>query len=357
MAAIDRLGVAVIGCGYWGINHVRTLAAEPSAALRWVCDSAEPARQRALARAPGARAATDIDEVLGDDVEAVVIATPAVTHAALAERALRAGKHVLVEKPVALSVADAARVRDVAAAEGRILAVGHLMLYHPAVELLGELIRSGELGELYYLYAARVNLGRVRRDENALWSFGPHDLSMIDYFLGETPVSVTARGQSYLQGNVEDVVFVTLRFAGGQMAHVHLSWLDPRKERRLTVVCSKKMVEFDDVASEKLRIYDKGYDRPPEFTEFGEYLTIRHGDIHIPHVAMAEPLAVEIRHFLECARTGERPRTDGDSALRVVQVLEAAEKSLAADGAPVEIDPSPKAHRNRGPLVGAIEPR
>lgn len=332
------VGVAVIGCGYWGINHVRTVAADRGAELRWVCDTSEGARERALSRAPGARGAGDIDEVLGDPAtDAVVIATPAVTHASLAARALEAGKHALVEKPIALSSSEAVRLRDLADQRSRVLAVGHLMLYHPAVELLGELLAGGELGELYYLYAARVNLGRLRTDENALWSFGPHDVSMIDYFLGEAPVSVSARGQSYLQPGIEDVVFVTLRFAGGQMAHIHLSWLDPRKERRLTVVCSRKMVEFDDVAAEKLRIYDKGYDRPPAFTEFAEYLTIRHGDIHIPHVAMGEPLAVEIRHFLQCVETGARPRTDGASAVRVVQVLEAAQTSLEADGAPVEV--------------------
>lgn len=329
---------AVIGCGYWGINHVRTLAAEPTAELAWICDPEDKALDRGRRLAPAARTTTAVAEVLDDpDVEVVIIATPAITHAEIVRTALEADKHVLVEKPIALGVADAVALRDLADARGRALAVGHLMLYHPAVELLAALLESGELGELYYLYASRVNLGRLRTDENALWSFGPHDISMIDYLIGEAPVSVSARGRGYLQDRIEDVVFVTLRFAGGQMAHIHLSWLDPRKERRLTVVCSQKMVEFDDVATEKLRIYDKGYDRPPEFTRYSEYLTIRHGDIHIPHVKMVEPLAVEIRHFLDCARTGARPRTDGDSGVRVVQVLEAAQQSLEADGAPVDI--------------------
>ena len=244
------LGVGVLGCGKWGINHVRTLVAEPTASLHVVCDPSADARARCQSRAPNAALTGDVDAVLSDDrVEAVVIASPAITHADLAARSLRAGKHVLVEKPIALSGDDAAELRDLAEAGGLTLAVGHLMIYHPAVELLRKLLQSGELGELYYLHAARVNLGRLRHDENALWSFGPHDISMIDYLLGELPVSVSARGRGYLQEHIEDVVFLTLRFAGGQMAHIRLSWLDPRKERRLTVVCSKKMVEFDDVAS------------------------------------------------------------------------------------------------------------
>jgi predicted dehydrogenase len=209
------------------------------------------------------------------------------------------------------------------------------------VARLRELLRSGDLGTLYYLYATRVNLGRLRKDENALWSFAPHDLSMIDYLLEEAPVSVAARGQGYLQPGVEDVVFVTLRFAGGQMAHVHLSWLDPRKERRLTVVCSQKMVEFDDISAEKLRIYDKGYERPPEFTHFDEYLTIRQGDIHIPHVAMEEPLSVEARHFLDCIQSGAVPQTGAQSALRVVRTLAAAQRSLELDGTPVTLSNLP----------------
>ena len=342
MTAQSPVRVGVLGCGYWGVNHVRTVAADPEAELVVVCDPSESARARAKSRVPNASFTADPEQLLSDDsIEAVIIATPAITHADLATRALAARKHVLVEKPIALSAKEARALRDSAKSSGLTLAVGHLMLYHPAIEHLRKLLESGELGQLYYLHATRVNLGRLRTDENALWSFGPHDFSMIDYLLGELPVSVSARGRGYLQNTVEDVVFVTLRFRNGQMAHVHLSWLDPRKERRLTLVCSKKMVEFDDVSTEKLRIYDKGYERPPEFTEYSEYLTIRHGDIHIPHLVMNEPLAVEIRHFLDCVRSGDTPRSDGDSALRVVQVLEAAQRSLELDGAPVEINDDP----------------
>jgi predicted dehydrogenase len=339
MGETAPLGLAVVGCGYWGIHHVRVAGSVRGARLIAVCDANDEARARAARLAPEARAVRDLDEVLDDPaVEAVVLATPARQHGAQVRRALEAGRHVLVEKPLALSVNEAEAALDAAARAGRVLVIGHLMLYHPAVLRLRELLVSGELGHLYYLYSSRVNLGRLRSDENALWSFAPHDLSMIDFLLdGELPESVSARGQGYLQERVEDVVFVTLKYRRGQMAHIHLSWLDPRKERRLTLVCSRKMVEFDDVASEKLRIYDKGYDRPPEFAQYADYLTLRQGDIHIPHVPMAEPLAIEVSHFVDSVRQGIAPRSDGASGLRVIRVLAAAEASLAADGAPVRL--------------------
>ena len=334
--------LAVLGTGAWGINHVRAFArlAERGAVdVVAVCDPSAEARGRAARLAAKARAVATPEELLADPaIDAVVIATPAVTHARLATAALEAGKHVLVEKPLALSGADARATVAAAERAGRVLMVGHLMLFHPGVERLRQMIGAGELGQLYYLYAQRVNLGKVRRDENALWSLAPHDLSMILSLLGESPGTVSARGGSYLQPGIEDVVFVNLRFASGIVASIQISWLDPRKERRLTLVGSKKMVEFDDVHPvEKLRIYDKGYDRPPTFTEYAEYLSIRSGDIHIPQVSMVEPLELECRHFLDCVAHGKRPLTDGASALEVVRVLEAAQRSLAADGAPVSL--------------------
>jgi len=245
---------------------------------------------------------------------------------------------VLVEKPLALTPADADAVVTAAERSGRVLMVGHLMLYHPGYELVRQLVAGGEIGDVYYLYSIRVNLGRLRRDENALWSFAPHDISMILDLLERTPASVSARGQAYLQQGVEDVVFVNLAFADRTMAQIQLSWLDPRKERRLTVVGSKKMIEFDDThASEKVRIYNKGYDRPPSFTQYGEYLTVRQGDIYIPRLDMAEPLAVEVRHFIDCCISGKTPRTGGQQARAVVSVLDAAQRSLQANGIPIEL--------------------
>jgi predicted dehydrogenase len=212
------------------------------------------------------------------------------------------------------------------------------MVYHPALLKIDELVRNGTIGDIYYIYATRVNLGRLRKDENALWSFGPHDVSMILHLMGSVPSRVAAHGHGYLQKGVEDVVFLHMDFADGRMAHVQLSWLDPHKDRRMTVVGSRRMVEFDDVhPTEKLRIYDKGYDRPPAFADFGQYLTVRQGDIHIPRVDMEEPLAIECRHFIQCISERRPPRTGAGEGLAVVQVLAAAQRSLESGGGSVDV--------------------
>ena len=332
------LRVAVIGAGAWGLNHVRVVASEPGSILVAVADPDPSVAERVRAIAPTAQTVRDPDQLLADaSIDAVVLATPATTHAALARSALAAGKHVLVEKPLAMNLPDANAIAAAARNHGRVAMVGHLMVHHPAVVRLRELLHSGALGELHYLHSTRVNLGRIRSDENALWSFGPHDLSMIDYLLERSPATVAARGQCVLQPGVEDVVFLTLRYASGEIAHIHLSWLSPRKERRLTLVCSQKMVEFDDVATDKLKIFDKGYDRPPRFTEYGQYLTLRDGDVHIPQLPMQEPLRLQWQHFVACIRDGSKPTTDLDSAIRVIAVIEAAQRSLTLDGAPVGV--------------------
>jgi predicted dehydrogenase len=334
----EPIRVGVVGAGYWGINHVRAFAHVDGAELVAIAEPDPKALRRAQALAPSARPCASFEELLAQPVDAVVLATPAVLHARQAISALEADKHVFVEKPMALDPNDATRMAELAKARGRTLMVGHLMLYHPGYERLRQLVRSGAIGDVYYLYALRVNLGRLRRDENALWSFAPHDLSMILDLCEGRAVTVAARGQAYLQPGIEDVVFVNITFSDKTMAQVQLSWLDPRKERRLTVVGSKKMVEFDDShPTEKLRIYDKGYDRPPEFTQYGEYLTVRHGDIHIPRVDMAEPLDLECRHFVACVASSEEPRTGAAHGLEVVRVLTAADRSLKSGGAPIDL--------------------
>lgn len=338
-----RTRIAVIGTGAWGLSHVRTIAAEARTELTWLCDVDAKALNAASAIAPRARATRDVDDVLGArDVDAVVIVTPAVTHADLAVRCLERGHHVLVEKPLALGMADAERVSRAAERAGTTVLVGHLMLYHPGVEYLRKLVASRELGDIFYLSSVRANLGRLRRDENALWSFGPHDLSMIDYLVPGEPITVTARGASYLQPGIADVVFVNLELTpvGASrpvMAQIHLSWLNPRKERRLTIVGSRKMVEFDDCVAEKICLYDRGYDRPPDFASFAEYLTLRNGDIFMPQVPMEEPLVAQVRHFLDCIGDGTRPRSDLASGLRVVRLLAAAQTSLERGGSPVRV--------------------
>jgi predicted dehydrogenase len=330
--------VGVIGAGMWGLNHVRVVASEAGCSLAAVSDPDQAALARARELAPSVATFTDTDRVLADrDIDAVVIASPAASHAPLALAALAAGKHILVEKPLAMNVQDARALVSAAEQQRRVAVVGHLMVHHPAVVRLRELLSSGTLGHLHYLHSTRVNLGKLRRDENALWSFGPHDLSMIDFLLQRRPTSVAARGQRVLQPDIEDVVFMTLRYATGEMAHVHLSWLNPRKERRITLVCSQKMVEFDDVATDKLRIYDKGYDRAPAFTEYAQYLTLRDGDVHIPQIPMKEPLRVQLRDFLDCIKTGRRSVADVTTGLQVISTLEAAQKSLELDGVPVAV--------------------
>jgi predicted dehydrogenase len=332
--------VAIVGAGRWGINHVRAFARIQSAEVRAVCDASDAALEKARALVPGARLEKSYEAVLAsDDIDAVVLATPAKDHAQMALAALATKKHVLVEKPLALRGADAEAVAALAERENRVLMVGHLLLFHPVVKRMREAILAGEIGDVLYLYAVRVNLGTLRRDENAMWSLAPHDISVMLHLLDAEPKSVSARGAAYLQPNVQDVVFLNLRFESGVLAQIQNSWLDPRKERRIVVVGSKKMMEFDDVhPTDKLKIHDKGYDREPAFTEYSEYLSIRSGDIHVPQVAMVEPLDAECRHFLECVAEGKKPLTDGRSAVRVVKVLEAAQKSLMSDGTPTFID-------------------
>ena len=233
---------------------------------------------------------------------------------------------------------QAQELTKLAEQERRILMVGHLLLYHPIIDRIKAMIDSGELGDVHYIYNQRVNLGAVRGDENALWSFAPHDISVILHLLGLDPTDVTARGQSYLQPGIEDVVFLSLNFNQRSMAHIHVSWLDPHKIRKLTIVGSKKMVVFDDLEStEKLRIYDKSAQHATDYNTFAEYITLRFGDITIPHVKVDEPLQLECQHFLDCVRERRQPLTDGRNGLRVVKVLEAAQRSLEKNGAPVPI--------------------
>jgi predicted dehydrogenase len=336
----DPVRIAVAGAGYWGKNLVRTLRSLPGASLRRVCDPDPGIRARAGAEF-GVETTDRLGALLEDpEIEAIAIATPATLHADHAEAALNAGKHVFVEKPLATSVDAARRVVDAAGRVGRVLLVGHIMAYHPALERLVEMVQAGEIGDLRYLYSQRVNLGRVRSDENALWSFGPHDLTMVLALTGVDPESVSARGRAWLRPGTEDVVFVNLAFASGVMAQIQLSWLDPHKERKLTVVGSGKMVVFDDVhPTEKLRVYDKGVDRPPEYGTYGDFLTLRDGDIHIPRLANVEPLRAELSHFLACVRGRATPRTDGAHGLRVVRILASAEASLRMDGVPQRLLP------------------
>jgi predicted dehydrogenase len=320
--------IGVVGLGYWGPNLARNFDRLPGAELRWICDQSDEARERWSPAFPGTRASADLDELLEDpELDAVVVATHVPSHAAVATRVLAAGKHCFVEKPLAQSVSDAEQVVAAAREAGRVLMVGHLLEYHPGVEKLKEIADSGELGEIYYLYSNRLNLGKLRADENALWSLGAHDVSVLLHLAGgEEPSECQASGESYMRDGVEDVVFCYLRFPSGLAAHLHLSWLDPHKERRFTVVGSKKMATFDDMEIErKVTVYDKGFDQ--NFSSYGEYI-MRSGDIWSPHISNEEPLRIECRHFLERIADGGEPRSGGESGVRVVRVLEALQRSL-----------------------------
>ncbi|HEX6652904.1 MAG TPA: Gfo/Idh/MocA family oxidoreductase [Thermoleophilaceae bacterium] len=320
--------VGVVGLGYWGPNLARNFDRLPDAELTWLCDASDEALARWGPAFPSARTTSSFDDLLNDDgLDAIVIATPVPTHADLATRVLSAGKHCFVEKPLARSEDEAQAVVKAALMADRVLLVGHLLEYHPGVQKLAEIVRSGELGELRYIYSNRLNLGKDRPDENALWSLGVHDLSVILMLAEEEPFNWDVMGASYLRPKVEDVVFALMRFNSGLLAHMHLSWLDPHKERRFTVVGSKRMATFDDMEIErKLTVYDKGFDE--DYSSYGEYIA-RSGDIYSPRVSNEEPLRIECRHFLDCIRDGTEPRTGAESALRVVRVLEGLQRSLA----------------------------
>ncbi len=322
-----RVRVGVVGLGYWGPNLARNLASIPGCELAWLCDASDEARARVAGSFPNARLTGSLDDLLADpELDAIVLATPVPSHAELAIAVAEAGKHCFVEKPLATSAADAERAVAAAARAGRILMVGHLLEYHPAVARLKELIDGEELGGLYYVYGNRLNLGKLRADENALWSLGAHDVSVALHLIGEEPVECLAHGASFVRQPVQDVVFCYLRFPTGVVAHLHLSWLDPHKERRLTVVGSRRMATFDDMLIEgKLTIYDKGFDE--DTRSWGEYIA-RSGDTFSPRIPNLEPLRIECEHFIECVRTGAAPRSDGHSGLRVVRVLEQLQASL-----------------------------
>ena len=335
---MSRIKIGVLGAGAWGKNHVRTISALHDAELAAVCDMNLAVRETLTREYPATFVTDSVDEVLRR-VDAVIVATPARTHAELGLRAIEAGIPTLIEKPFALNVKDAERLAELAELRAVPLLVGHLLEYHPVVERLRAMIEDKSLGDLFYLYSQRVNLGQVRPDENALWSFGPHDVSVALFLLGEAPVTVSAQGHSYLQKGIEDIVFLNLTFKSGVMAHMQMSWLDPHKERRLTVVGSRQMAVFDDMASrEKLRIYDKGVDRPPEYRSYGESLAIREGDIFIPRVANTEPLSAQLQHFIRVVRREQVPRADARDGVRTVRVLEAASRSLAQGGAPISVE-------------------
>lgn len=332
--------VALVGFGYWGPNLARNLQAHAGDRWRYLVELSPERGAKAAGLYPKVTVTDDLAAVLDDpEVGMAVVATPAATHAPLTKRLLEAGKHVLVEKPLALSSADAVALARLADQRERVLMVGHTFEYVPAVRKMKELVDGDTFGDLLYLHSQRLNLGRIQSDINAFWSIGPHDVSIANYLVGQRPEWAAAEGARYLNKDVEDVAFVTVGYPGGVLAHMHVSWLDPSKTRRTTVVGSKQMLVYDDMdADAKLRVYDKGADKVFE-DEYGAWqYRLRDGVVTVPELEPAEPLGVELRHFLECADTGARPRTDGWNGVDVVAVLEAVDASLRAGGTQVKVE-------------------
>jgi len=325
--------VGVIGCGYWGPQLIRNFAAMSDARLVGVADKMPDRLNYVRSQYAGVRTYADYEAMLETDVEAVVVATPIHTHFSVARDAIRAGKHVLVEKPLCTSVAEALELVRLANDNGTIVMAGHTFLYNQAVDELRRILCDPQFGRVLYVDTARLNLGRFAPESNVLWDLAPHDVSILSYILGRKPVGVSALGRAHVRTNVHDVAYVQIEYDGGISAQIHVSWLDPAKVRRITVVGDKQMVVYNDVSlGEKIRIYDTGVSTTPTDT-FGEFqLSYRYGPITIPYIGMAEPLHAECQHFLSCVRSGERPLSDGMEGLAVVAVLEAACRSVESGG-------------------------
>jgi predicted dehydrogenase len=329
----DLLVIAQLGCGYWGPNLLRNFSALPNCSVKYVVDSSAERRAFVETNFPNTTAIESCNGVLDDpEVKAVVIATPAETHFRLAKLALGAGKHVFVEKPLATKTSEVDQLGECAAERNLVLMAGHTFIYNSAVRYVKELIDAGELGEIRYIYSQRLNLGRIRADIDALWNFAPHDISIIQYWLGNPePISVSRQGMAYMQEGIDDVVFLSLEYPGKIIANIHVSWLDPQKVRKMIVVGSRKMVVYDDIADNKIAIYDKGIDRKAILGQNMDFdqpqpaqFNYRSGDILLPQVKFTEPLRVEAEHFSDCVLNSRVPLTGVDHARTVVSILERA---------------------------------
>ena len=324
---------AQFGCGYWGPNLLRNFSALPNCSVKYVVDSSSERRTFVERQFPRTTAVGTADPVLNDpEVDAIIVATPAGSHFSLTKSALAAGKHVFVEKPLATKVSEVDELGRDANAQGLIVMAGHTFVYNAAVRYVKQLLNAGELGEVRYIYSQRLNLGRIREDIDALWNFAPHDISIIQYWLDDVePIVVRRQGMAYMQEGIDDVAFLSLEYPGKIIANVHVSWLDPQRVRKMIVVGSRRMVVYDDVADNKIAIYDKGIDRKAVLGENMDFdnpqraqFNYRSGDIVLPEIKFTEPLRVEAEHFAECVRTGKTPLTGLNHARSVVGILERA---------------------------------
>ncbi|MDZ4700277.1 MAG: Gfo/Idh/MocA family oxidoreductase [Rhodothermales bacterium] len=331
--------IGVIGCGYWGPNLIRNFKKTAGCQVTVCCDRDESRLQRITHLFPDIPTTADYEEVLASDVDAVVIATPVRTHYPLAKAFLERGKHVFVEKPLTPSSVECQDLIDIADARGLALMVGHTFEYTAAVNKIKQIVQSGEIGEVLYINSTRVNLGLFQKDINVIWDLAPHDISIISYVLGKEPISVNAQGRSHFADGIEDVAMTTLQYQDGPIAFIRNSWIDPNKVRSMIFVGSKKMLEYDDISpNEKVKIYDKGVEKPAYYDDFGAFqFSYRYGDIYIPRIEEYEALGAECAHFVECIQTGATPRSDGHSGMRVTRAIEAACQSLLSGGVSVPI--------------------
>ncbi|MBK9991681.1 MAG: Gfo/Idh/MocA family oxidoreductase [Verrucomicrobia bacterium] len=339
------INVGVVGCGYWGPNLIRNFRALGDCQLKMMCDVSEQRLKHMRALYPEVAAETNYERMLNEGgLDAVVIATSVRYHYPMAKASLLAGKHTMIEKPFASSTAECEELIDIAKKKGVVLMVGHTFLYSPVVRRIKEIVDSGDVGEIRYISARRLNLGLFQRDINVAWDLAPHDISVILHILQDQPLSVSCRGAAHVTPGIEDVTSMSLLFANSRSAIIQSSWLDPRKVREMTIVGSKRMIVYDDVAQqEKIKIFDVRVDRPPHYDTFAEFHYAYHyGDVYAPYVKQDEPLKTECQHFLDCIKTGTTPLTDGHKGLEIVRVLEASSQSLKLNGAPIDFSQAAK---------------
>ena len=337
------VGIGLVGCGSWGLNYLRAFSELEGARVAGACDISPDRLKEAQRRLPGLFTTPDLAALLDDrSVNAVVVATEATAHYATARAVLEAGKDCLVEKPMTTSVEDAQRLCALARSSGRLLMVGHVFRYNPAINAMQKLVGSGAIGELEYLYFTRTNLGPIRSDVNVVWDLMTHDVSILLHFMNQSPDWVSAQGGSYLRAGFEDIAFATLGFGNGVIANIRASWLDPRKVREITLVGTSKMIFFDDLEpSEPVRIFDKGATREPAYHNFGEFkLVTRRGDVVSPAIPATEPLKNQCEHFLQSVTTRRTPLSDASDGLRVVEIVASINRSLAQRGVPVQLQPA-----------------
>lgn len=351
------ISLAVVGCGYWGPNLIRNFRSLPNCQLKAMCDVREERLKHLCSLYSDVAALTEFHKVLEiPALDAVAIATPVRHHFALAKASLLAGKHTLIEKPMAASSDECEELIDIAERKGLVLMIGHTFLYSAPVRRIAEIVNSGDLGEIRYINSRRLNLGLFQHDINVAWDLAPHDISIILHLLGEFPISVNCSGNAHVTPKIEDITNMSLTFGHQRFATIQSSWLEPRKVREMTIVGTKRMIIYDDLQTqEKIRVYDVRVERPPHYDTFAEFhYSYHHGDSYIPHLVQEEPLKTECQHFIECIENGNSPATDGEAGLKMVRILEAASASLQANGAPITFAAADEANASRDPVPSIV---